>query len=118
MPRRLRSCSHWPAKLLTRASERGSASIRRTCCDSNVGLRESTLDREVHQLVVGDGAPEKEREPRGQLDVRHAVRRPRTQAGGLALGTEHEGRAREDAPQDEADTGAEVAARALLLVEA
>ena len=30
--RRLRRYSHWPAKLLTSASARGSAIIRRTCC--------------------------------------------------------------------------------------
>ena len=31
---RFRSCSHWPAKLLTSASDLGSASMRRTCCAS------------------------------------------------------------------------------------
>ncbi len=33
----LRSCSHWPAKLLTSACDFGSASMRRTCCSSTAG---------------------------------------------------------------------------------
>ena len=33
--------------------------------------------RQVQQFIVGDAAPQEEREPRGQFDVAHAVRRSR-----------------------------------------
>ena len=39
--RRLRSCSHWPAKFETIAVARGSASIRFTCRSSTAGWRSS-----------------------------------------------------------------------------
>ena len=35
---RLRRCSHWSAKLVTSDRARGSASIRRACCESTSGL--------------------------------------------------------------------------------
>ena len=43
---RLRRNSHCPAKFLTNASDRGSASIRRTCCASTAGILELPLRRE------------------------------------------------------------------------
>ena len=71
--RTLRSCSHWPAKLVTSVARRGSASIRRTCCSSTAGSSSLPWLGHLQQLVVGDAAPEKERQARRQLDVADAV---------------------------------------------
>ena len=72
---RLRSYSHWPAKFV----------------DERVGLRigqhpphlllehrrlvQLALRGEVEQLVVGNAAPEEERQPRRQLEIADAVHR-------------------------------------------
>ena len=61
-----RSCRPAPATV-------GSASMRRTCCSSTPGVLELALRRDVEQLVVGNAAPEKERQARRQLEVADAV---------------------------------------------
>ena len=48
----------------TSASARGSASMRRTCRSSTAGCRSSPRSASVEQLVVGNAAPEEERQPR------------------------------------------------------
>ena len=53
----------------TSASARSSASIRRTCCSRTAGSFSRPFAASVDELVVGNAAPEKERQPRCQLDV-------------------------------------------------
>ena len=61
-----RNC--WPA-----SRTRASASIRRTCCSSTAGSFSFPAMRHVQQLIVGDAAPEEERQTRGELDVADAI---------------------------------------------
>ena len=91
---RLRRYSHWPAKLLTSASARGSASMRRTCCSSTAGVVQLALLGQRQQLVVRNAAPEEERQPRRELEIADAVGAARRDAGRLALDAEEELRAR------------------------
>ena len=68
------SSSHWPAKLVDQRSARGSASIRRTCCSSTAGSRQLSLPASIQQLIVGNAAPQKERQPRREFDIARADR--------------------------------------------
>ena len=77
MAARLRSCSHWPAKFAVSASDRGSASIRRTCCVEHARLTQPAARREIEQLVVRDAAPQEERQPRRELEIADAIGRCR-----------------------------------------
>ena len=67
-----RSSSHWPAKLSTSASALGSASIRRTCRSSTAGSFSVPRPASASSSVVGNAAPEEERQPRRELDSRPA----------------------------------------------
>ena len=77
---RLRRYSHWSAKLFTRARERGSASMRRTCCSSTAGVFELSRDRRVQQFVVRNAAPQEERQARRQFQIADAISRVRRDA--------------------------------------
>ena len=72
-----RRYSHCDAKFVTSASAFASASIRRTW-RSSVGRRaQPALGGDGQQLVVGNAAPQEERQPRCQLEVGDAEGRPR-----------------------------------------
>ncbi len=109
---RLRRCSHWPAKLLTRLRERGSASIRSDLSLEHLGLAQLAALRQVEQLVVRDAAPEEERQARGELDVRDAVGRVRRDAGRVGLDAEEELRVHQHRAQGHLDPRVEVPLRA------
>ncbi len=66
---RLRSWSHWPAKFSTSAWALGSLSIRDTCLVSVSGVCKLVLGSQPEELVVGHGAPEEVRQPRGELEI-------------------------------------------------
>ena len=77
---RLRRCSHWPPKFLTSDCARGSASIRRTSRSSTAGCPSRCRGRGIEQLLVGNAAPQEERQPRRQIEVADPVRRSRPPA--------------------------------------
>ena len=67
---RLRRNSHCPAKLVTSACDRASAQHPPHLLLEDAGLPERAVRiGEVEQLVIRDAAPEKERQPRGQLEI-------------------------------------------------
>src|SRR5262249_1293694 len=53
--------------------------------------------REIQQLIVGNAAPQEEREPRCELEIGHAIRRSGRCTFGIALDAEREERTRENA---------------------
>ena len=114
---RLRRCSHWSAKLLTRVRERGSASIRRTCCSSTSGLLSSPAICQVEQLVVRDAAPEEERQAGRELEIADAIGRPGRDAGRVLFDAEQELRVHQHGAQGHLDPRVEVSLRARLPVE-
>ena len=71
----------------------------------------------IEQFVVGDTAPEKERETRGELDVGDAVAGARGYADGILLYAEEEFGADEDGPQGHFDCAIERVGGTGLLVE-
>ena len=78
-----RRCSHCPAKLATSASDRGSASMRLHLLLQHGGVLQSASLRKLEQLIVGNAAPQEERQPRGQLEIadRVGLARRRARAG-------------------------------------
>ncbi len=72
-PRRLRRYSHWPAKLLTSASRPVVRQHPAHLLFEDGRLLQPALRRKRDELVVGNAAPEKERQPRRQLEVADAV---------------------------------------------
>ena len=66
--------SHCPAKLVTSASARGSASMRRTCRSSDRRVLQRAAPRRIEQLIVRNAAPQEERQPRRQLEIAQAER--------------------------------------------
>ncbi len=75
--------SHWKAKSRASDCERGSASIRRTCCASTGVVTELAARRHLEQLVVRQVAPQEERQTRRELQVVEPVRHRRgSRAGG------------------------------------
>ena len=69
-------------------------------------------DRQVQQLVVGNAAPEEERQPARQLEIGDAMRRRRREApAGSLLRAEQERRTGENPREAGANAGVEVAAR-------
>ena len=72
-PRRRAAAATAPAKRWARASERGSASMRRTCRSSMPGARQPALRGDLRQRLVGTGAPQEERQPRRQIEVAQLV---------------------------------------------
>ena len=84
------------------------------------GLVEFARDCRVEQLVVGDAAPEEERQPRRELEIRDAVWRVRREPGRILLHAEQELRTHQDARQRHLDAGVESVGRrfgARLLVQ-
>ena len=114
---RLRRCSHWSAKLLTRVRERASASIRRTCCSSTSGLLSVAARGQVEQLVVRDAAPQEERQARRELEVADAIGRPRRDAGRVLFDAEQELRIHQHRAQGHLDPRVEVSLRTPLPIE-
>ena len=88
------------------------------------GVLEAPVHRGIEQLVVGNAAPQEERQPRRQLEIVDAIgaglaRCPRSLGGGgLALDAEQERRARQHRAQRHLDAVLEAAVGAPLLVEA
>src|SRR5206468_3328889 len=62
-------------------------------------LPELALRRQVQKLVVGNAAPQKERQPRGQLDVADRIRDASRDVARIALDAEQEGWADEQTLQ-------------------
>ena len=87
---RLRRCSHCSAKLVTSDLRPRVGQHPPHLLLEHVGLAELARARDVEQLVVGDAAPQEERQPRRQLEVADAVRRLRRDAGGILLDAEQE----------------------------
>ena len=76
---RLRSGATDRRKFVVSASARGSASMRRTCCSRTPGRSQAALRRQVEQLIVGNAAPQEERQPRRQLEIADRPGEPRRQ---------------------------------------
>ena len=81
------------------------------------GVAQLAAYRRVEQLVVGQAAPEEERQPRRQLQVADVVRGDGPAAVGIELDPEQELRVDENRAQRAAYAGVEVAARPALPVE-
>ncbi len=108
--RRRRSCSSSSqrlAKWSTSAFERGSRSMRCTCRSSATGSFSVPANRRRSQLVVWNAAPEKERQPRGQVEIADAIGRTRSHACRLAFDAKQKAGSREDALESALDTGIE-----------
>ena len=107
---RFRSCSHWPRKLST--SDCGPL-IGQHPPHLTVERRrpvQRAAGRRVEQLVVRNAAPEEERQPRGEVEVGHAIGSARRESRRIALGAEDELRAGEHTPQRQIDAAVEAAA--------
>ena len=109
-----RKNSHCAAKFVTIDSERESASMRCTCARSTPGSRSEPELAACEQLVVGDAAPEEERQARCELDVADGERAGFAR---LALDAIQELRAHEQALERELNPGVEAALGAAHLVE-
>src|SRR5262249_3919426 len=72
---------------------------------------------ELQQLVVGNRAPQKEREARRELEVADAVHRSRREAGWIVFDAERELRAREEPLQSRLNPGFEASLLAPHFVE-
>src|SRR5262249_7680430 len=60
--------------------------------------------REVEELVVGDAAPEEERQPRREFQVTDTIRRARRQPGRLPFDAEEKLAAHQDSAQRRLDS--------------
>ena len=89
-----------------RARRARSASMRRTCRSSTAGCRSWPRRGDVDQLVVGDAAPQEEREARGELEIVDG-RGGRAGAGGVLLGAEDELGAGQDGAERALDAAVE-----------
>src|SRR5688572_5944359 len=72
-------------------------------------LTELPGDREIHQRLIGNAAPQEERQPRCQLDVVDRMRSARLYACGILFDAIEERRAGENSRQPGANAGVEVA---------
>ena len=104
----LRRSSHWPAKFvderLRRADRPASAApAARAPPDPSACPRSAS----VEQLVVGNAAPQEERQARRELEVADAVRPRRRGAGRIALDAEQELRADEQPLERQLDARVE-----------
>ena len=68
------SRSHCAANRVDSASERGSASMRRTCFSSTAGFLSVDRAAALNELLVGDRAPQEERQPRREIDIADPIR--------------------------------------------
>ena len=64
-----RTFSHSNAKLVVSVFARGSASMRRTCCSSTLGSLSLPCSASVEQFVVGNAAPQEERQARREFET-------------------------------------------------
>ena len=83
----------------------------------HLGVAQAATRRQIEQLLVGDAAPEKEREARRQLEIAQLERGTSGDAGRIALGAEEEFRIDEDPFQTQLDARLEAAGLVTLLVE-
>ena len=84
--------------------------MRRTWRRSR-GIRQLAARGDAEQLLVGDAAPQEERQARGQLDVAQRVHLSRRRAGRVLLHAEEEIRIDEQPFERELDAGVEAAPR-------
>ena len=73
----------------------------------HAGRAETAGRGQVQQRLIGDAAPEEERQPRRELDVADAAGGARAQAGRVALDPVEERRAGQHAREARADAGVE-----------
>ncbi len=104
----MRKYSHWPAKLLTRASALGSGEHALNFCGQYGPVPQPALLRDAQQVIVRNAAPEEERQPRGELDIADAMDRTCGDTGGIPFSAEHELRARQYGAQRRLDALLEV----------
>jgi hypothetical protein len=100
--------------------ERGSARIAEHSAHlrlEHARLVQAALLGEIEQRLVGDTAPDKERQPRRELDVAHEVRGADGDVRRLDFGAKHEGGARQHAPERKLDPSLEAALRTPVFVE-
>ena len=83
----------------------------------DTGRAQSIGRRQRREFGIGRRSPDEIRQPRRQLRVAQAIRRPRTQRGGGALETEQELRARQDRLERAADRILEITFLAAVGVE-
>jgi len=107
----LRKNSHWPEKFFTKACERGSASMRWTCCRKTDGSLSRLFSAKREQLVVGNAAPQEKRQAGGKSvslireQFRRRVRR-------IEFDAEYESGDYQEPPQCELDARLEAAVAA------
>ena len=80
-------------------------------------LAQLTLNRRVEQFIVRNAAPDKEREPRRQIQIRQAIHGTRRGIRWILFDTEEKVRAGEDRAKRHFDAGFETARRFALLIE-
>ncbi len=73
----------------------------------NFGLVKFVLRGEIEQRVVGDTAPEEERQPRGQLEIADTISFTGLRGFVFDFGAINERWRREDSPEGELDSGIE-----------
>ena len=83
--------------------------MRRICCSSTPVFRSLPCAASANQLVVRAAAPQKERQPRGQLQIADAISLARLDIGRTIFGAEHKLRMRQDELQPALDAVLEVA---------
>ena len=66
---RLRSRSHCPAKLVARFDRARIGEHSARLLLELLGPAQPAANRRIEQLIVGDAAPEEERESRGELEI-------------------------------------------------
>ncbi len=70
---RFRRYSHCAAKLFTSASARVVGQHAAHLLLEHGGILEAPLHGRIEELIVGNAAPEKKRQPRGQLEIVDAI---------------------------------------------
>ena len=81
--------------------------MRRTCRSSTAGFFSSPLAAALEQIVVRNAAPQEERQPRRQREIRQAVRGAGSDARRIGLDAQQELRTGEDAAQRHVDAAVE-----------
>ena len=104
---RFRRCSHWSGEVGHQALRARVGQHAKDLPFEHLGLAQLATLGQVEQLVVGDAAPEKERQPRGELDIRDSVGGLRRDAGRVCLDPEEELRVDQDGAQGHFDSRVE-----------
>ena len=107
---RFRRCSHCAAKSPTSASLRRVGEQAPHLGAQDGGLGQLAALGRVEQLVVGDAAPQEEREARGELEISQRVRLPRLGARRVLEHAQEEVGVDEQPLEGELDAGVEAAA--------